>query len=127
MAHIIRKRKTIDNGTEHLLMFGDPRGIGAAFPCDENGVIDEAAMTAERQTQLASWRAKGEGRLATFHHQYRQPAVLLCDCGMEVELNGFTCGCPCGRDYNQSGQLLAPRGQWGEDTGETLGEILRIP
>jgi len=32
--------------------------------------------------------------------------------------------CECGRDYNMSGQLLAPRAQWGEDTGESPSEIL---
>jgi hypothetical protein len=30
----------------------------------------------------------------------------------------------CGRDYNSSGQLLAPREQWGWDTGESLSDIL---
>ena len=31
---------------------------------------------------------------------------------------------PCEADYNSSGQRLAPREQWGWDTGESLGEIL---
>lgn len=31
---------------------------------------------------------------------------------------------PCNTDYNSSGQRLAPRSQWGWDTGETLDEIL---
>lgn len=30
----------------------------------------------------------------------------------------------CARDYNSSGQLLAPREQWGWDTGESLSDIL---
>lgn len=30
----------------------------------------------------------------------------------------------CGRDYNWNGTLLAPRGQWGEETGECLSDIL---
>lgn len=55
------------------------------------------------------------------------PAILKCDCGEEVMLWGFTNTCNCGADYNQSGQRLAPREQWGEETGESLADILNIP
>lgn len=55
------------------------------------------------------------------------PAVGECDgCFAEVELHGFTNTCECGLDYNQSGQQLAPREQWGSETGESLSDILRI-
>ncbi len=55
-------------------------------------------------------------------------AIGKCDCGAHVDLDGFTCTCErCGTDYNQSGQRLAPREQWGEETGEHLSDILRIP
>lgn len=51
-----------------------------------------------------------------------------CSCGEAVGLSGFTNTCPkCGRDYNSSGQELAPRKQWGCETGESLSDILRIP
>ena len=44
---------------------------------------------------------------------------LVCD--------GFTNTCDsCGQDFNGSGQALAPREQWGEETGESLSEILNI-
>lgn len=56
-----------------------------------------------------------------------EPAVGLCYCGAEIELGHFTNTCECGRDYNQSGQLLAPREQWGWETGESLADILMIP
>jgi hypothetical protein len=49
-----------------------------------------------------------------------------CVCGEEVEFSGFTNTCECGRDYNSSGQELAPRSQWGEETGESLADILSI-
>jgi len=49
------------------------------------------------------------------------------DCGYPVPLLGFTNTCVCGTDYNMSGQRLAPREQWGEETGESLSDILRIP
>ena len=42
-----------------------------------------------------------------------------CHCGKMVELEGFTNTCDnCGRDYNWNGTELAPREQWGEETGE---------
>ena len=50
--------------------------------------------------------------------------VGLCVCGESVELLQFTNTCMCGRDYNITGCLLAPRSQWGEETGETECDIL---
>lgn len=47
-----------------------------------------------------------------------------CVCGEWLELNNFTNACVCGRDYNSNGTLLAPREQWGEETGETATDIL---
>lgn len=47
-----------------------------------------------------------------------EPAIGECECGREVALDAFTCPCECGRDYNFAGHLLAPRSQWGEETGE---------
>jgi len=59
------------------------------------------------------------------HRENRQPAIGLCDCGEEVVLGGFTNTCHnCGADYNSSGQRLAPRSQWGSDTGESVADIL---
>jgi len=53
--------------------------------------------------------------------------VIECVCGSPVYCEGFTNTCDdCGRDYNGSGQLLAPRELWGQETGESLGDILRI-
>ena len=50
-----------------------------------------------------------------------------CTCGNVVQLGGFTNTCSkCGADYNWAGQRLAPRSQWGEETGESLADILRI-
>ena len=47
------------------------------------------------------------------------PAVGRCLCGLPIDLEYFTNTCEgCGRDYNSSGQLLAPREQWGCETGE---------
>ena len=52
---------------------------------------------------------------------------LICDCGNEVDLHGFTNTCDgCEADYNSSGQRLAPHEQWGEETGESIADIMRI-
>jgi hypothetical protein len=54
----------------------------------------------------------------------REPKVIVC-CGDKLELPDFTNTCPhCGSDYNWSGQLLAPREQWGEETGEHWSDAL---
>ncbi len=47
-----------------------------------------------------------------------------CVCGKEIQLLKFTNTCVCGRDYNISGCLLAPRSQWGEETGEIDIDVL---
>jgi hypothetical protein len=44
--------------------------------------------------------------------------VVKCGCGRKVECHDFTNTCDCGADYNFGGQRLAPREQWGEETGE---------
>lgn len=52
--------------------------------------------------------------------------VIACACGEEVLCDRFTNACACGRDYNGSGSLLADRSQWGEETGETVSDILSV-
>lgn len=52
------------------------------------------------------------------------PALWRCDCGAELECPNFTNTCECGADYNSAGQRLAPREQWGEETGETFQDIM---
>jgi len=49
--------------------------------------------------------------------------TIECGCGREVECYAFTNTCDCGREYNHAGQRLAPRSQWGEETGETAADI----
>lgn len=54
----------------------------------------------------------------------RRIRVVRCACGREVWCDGFTNTCDCGRDYGPGGYELAPRSQWGEETGETANDIL---
>jgi len=54
----------------------------------------------------------------------RKRKTITCHCGRELTCYGFTNTCECGADYNMSGQLLASRSQWGEETGETADDII---
>ena len=46
-------------------------------------------------------------------------------CGHRLLCPDFTNTCPrCFTDYNWVGARLAPREQWGEETGETAADIL---
>jgi len=51
---------------------------------------------------------------------------IRCHCGSKLVCHNFTNTCGCGRDYNMSGDLLASREQWGEETGETVADILSV-
>ena len=62
-----------------------------------------------------------------FWYKESTAPAIKCACGEEVVCEHFTNTCVCGRDYGFSGALLAPREQWGEETGEHLSDILRIP
>lgn len=60
--------------------------------------------------------------------------------GADGPTNTWTCGacgrtcerwrgegditCECGAEYNSAGQRLAPREQWGEETGESYADIV---
>ena len=102
------------------------------FPSDADGEVDRAALP---ERARANYDACVAGTLDVVdrgvwvdERRWRQPALIRCDCrGATVELAGFTNTCTrCGRDYDSGGSLLAPREQWGEETGESLAEILRI-
>ena len=60
------------------------------------------------------------------HVDCKTNAILIC-CGEDLILRGFTNTCRfCNADYNMSGMRLAPREFWGEETQETISDILRI-
>jgi hypothetical protein len=110
--------------------YADEPGCGFGFPCDEAGNPTLTRTTSETfrecLTGLVSGRAVVDKGVRTSTNRGITPAVGLCDCGEEVVLASFTSTCACGADYNTSGQQLAPREQWGEETGETLSDILSI-
>ncbi len=54
------------------------------------------------------------------------PMRIECTCGHKMDTPDFTNTCVCGRDYNSCGQQLAPRSQWGYETGESVSDILSV-
>ncbi len=51
--------------------------------------------------------------------------IIRCGCGCKIEFEGGDEDCPrCHTSYNAFGQELAPREQWGCETGESLADIL---
>lgn len=102
------------------------------FDCDRNGRIDESqlgpkALENLRKCREACKQGEASWEILDATKSYVEPAAGRCVCGEEVELSGFTNTCDCGRDYDSSGVLLAPRSQWGEETGEHPADIARIP
>jgi hypothetical protein len=56
------------------------------------------------------------------YNERRTYPVIRCDCGAEVHCDSsWANSCErCDREYNGSGQLLASRSHWGEETGESF-------
>lgn len=128
MAEIIQRRQRATQVSySHEFTWRTDPGSGFSFTCDERGEIIVTDVNRQNVEGCLS------GAFDVIDHgvvrderSYTVPAVLRCDCGADVALEGFTNTCRCGADYNMSGQRLASRSQWGEETGETLGEILAI-
>lgn len=102
------------------------KGSGFSFPCYESGkLVKFSCREAEenfRKCTDGTFDVIDEGVCVT-EFTARERAVGECDfCKSEVYLGAFTNTCDCGADYNMSGQLLAPREQWGEETGEHWSE-----
>lgn len=109
---------------------GSEPNHGMAFDCDKDGNIDMAELE-KKPAALTNYNKCINGTHAVDAPQlqkqswrYKEPRVGRCSCGCKVELDHFTNTCDgCGRDYNMSGQLLADRSQWGEETGESYCDI----
>jgi hypothetical protein len=97
----------------------DDRG-GYSFPCDADGNIEftddrrESFDFCQNEVTLGNYIEVG---VMERNYSEWEPAHGKCPCGRTVWLtydNGYGVGCDCGRDYNLSGQELAPRSQWDE-------------
>lgn len=126
---IISRRHTVERVSRiHSFSWADCPGAGFSFDLDE----DDQIVVTDTNRANVELCLSGDPRIiddGIVEHRwtYIEPSVGRCRCGREIPLEHFTNTCRCGRDYNSSGQLLAPRSQWGEETGESLGDILRIP
>lgn len=132
---IIREQRT-EIRVRYWLEFRDTTipGAGFSFPCNEQGYPQDLLPCAWRNYRecLANpcrYTPVNDGKPVVDEYTVWYPAAIRCVCGVEVELWDTWCSTctKCGRDYNGSGQLLAPRSQWGEETGETLTEMWPHP
>lgn len=132
MIEIIRERDIVIDEKYGLLFSHMNRGE-YLFPCDKDGRVIESGLGDEARKNLQDCLAgqkTGEVQppeVLDLRTSYVEPAVGRCSCGRKVELSGFTNSCDCGMEYASSGQALAPRCQWGEETGEHPADISRIP
>lgn len=130
MAEYLTRRERIEE-TEfrHEYERKDMPGAGFSFPCREDGtpILHEGNTANWNLCQSDADRIVDLG-IKRWTRVYWQDASIRCDrCRSTIWLTGFTNTCDrCGADYNQSGQLLAPRSQWGEETGESVADILSI-
>lgn len=108
--------------------------------CDALGtllpLVPEVAASVGRETlaqvrqTLHAARINGQ-RWHRYPHDPDEdsPGVFICDCGHLIEdliPHGRDFDCPvCRAEFNSSGQRLAPREQWGEETGEHPADIAR--
>lgn len=128
-----RKRVTAILYRAHYHFANDP-DRGFSFDCDKDGVVDTANLAPAGMASLAGCQAGAiDGAriiydgIVRVERSYTEPAIGRCSCGEQVALSSFTNTCDCGADYNTAGQLLSPRSYWGEETGESLSDILAIP
>ena len=113
----IIQRKEFHVGRFYSLVF-DAENSQWSFDCDEHGNVDESSLQPLALENYRKCTAGGPGRIDSWENSYTSPAIGKCGCGRHVTLANFTNTCECGADYNSSGQALAPRSQWGEETGE---------
>jgi hypothetical protein len=136
MAEIIREAgyETIE---EYQLVFtreGCPTGSGYSFECDSEGNMLPTEFEAAKKNRAQALTGEDydgtplRREVVDVSRTVHVPAVLRCDCGEKVTLSGFTNTCSrCHADYNSNGTRLGPRHFWGEETGESPGDVLRIP
>lgn len=128
MIEILKESELKEETYYELRWKCDDSSYGFGFPCDKNGKVNEKKLA---PAALVNYRKLVLGQMPDFTgspyvkkwtNRWIEPAIAKCSCGSKVTLEHFTNTCECGRDYNTSGQLLAPREQWGEETGEHWSE-----
>lgn len=136
---IIKHREMVETSdNRRSFHYENCPGAGFSFPCNHRGIVDVAALNPaafENYQKCVQGYTVINGKreniiddgLQVLKSRYMDPAIGVCDCGAEVILDSFTNTCDgCEADYNMSGQMLADRRFWGEETGESLADIERI-
>lgn len=98
---------------------GDETSVRAAIPCDEHGNM--GTLAGARAETVRACREMGcAEEIRISEETVREPAECRCACGATVVLwDTWATDCQrCGREYNGSGQELADRRFWGDETGE---------
>ncbi len=127
MSNIIKHREMV-TVTSYRLQY-DYEGKdnhGFSFECNEQGHVDPYALHPSGRANYEaclSGSVKGSKvvnrGVEKLEHFYFEPAECRCSCGSVVVLHSsWANDCHCGREFNGSGQELADRSQWGEETGE---------
>jgi hypothetical protein len=132
MAEIIRPRR-VRHEDEYCMVWDSLEypGSGYSFPCDAAGVIDTESLNPAARENLMrlnhDWRGHYTApSLECRRHRIVDDAIIKCECcGHRIQLySTWANGCDhCHAEYNGSGQRLADRCQWGEETGETAADL----
>lgn len=126
-------RKPVET-TLHELVFKleDGQGSAFAFECDQHGNVYR-----DRLPRLALHNLEGclQGEVDGYSvrlgvvrssvQSYVEDGGGRCVCGHRVVITcswSNTCE-GCGREYSGTGQLLADRSFWGEETGESVADM----
>ncbi|UCC72023.1 MAG: hypothetical protein JSV86_16895 [Gemmatimonadota bacterium] len=134
MKIIRRGRRSTEVSYVRRFEWRDCPGGGFSFACDAEGNVNINHLTVVARGSYAGCVSGSiDGRdlidlgVEREVRSWREPSIGACDrCGRHVTLAGFTNTCECGADYNMSGQRLADRSQWGEETGESVADILSV-
>lgn len=126
MKIVSKSNRGVTITLERVFRYRDDPGAGCAFVCDASGIplepMNEAARENYREclTGFKSGTPVDDLGVRSYEHHWKEAAVGECNhCRTHVILDSFTNTCEkCGADYNSAGQMLSPREQWGEETGE---------
>lgn len=103
-------------------------GHGYGFDCDAAGNVDVEKLppAARANFDMCQRDHAGIADIRSWTSERTIPGEMECDCGKKLQIWDWRdLHCPCGRSYNSAGSLLAPRSQWGEETGETASDYDR--
>jgi hypothetical protein len=105
-------------------------GCGYAFACDKEGNLLPPSCSEAEVNRAKVFAAIGikylDRGIQSWSAPWTAPAIGICEkCGhlitLELPIANSCDGCDA--EYTMSGQRLAPREQWGEETGESLADI----